>query len=69
MVVAVIVVGSVKPALDEVVDMVLMGYRLMPASSAMRMRWVAVDRGCVAPRVSLVNRDDVFIHVTFVRVV
>lgn len=67
MVVAVIFVGSVKSPLDQVIDMIVVRYRLMSAAVSMCVRWVARDRRCVAARMPLVNRDHVFVNVIAVR--
>lgn len=69
MVVAVVAVGSVKPALDEVIDVVAMRYRRMSAAIGMAVRRIALDRGCVATGVSVVDGDHVLVHVILMRVV
>jgi hypothetical protein len=66
-VVAVILMGSVKSAFDEVIDVIVVGHRYMSAAVAMCVRRIARDRGRMAGRMGLVARDHVFINVTFVR--
>jgi hypothetical protein len=61
--------GPVKPALDQVIDVIAVRHGLMSATLAVVVRRVARDRGGVAGRMRRINRDHVFVDVIIVRVV
>jgi hypothetical protein len=62
-----VVVGPVKSAFDEVIDVIVVRHRHMSAAVAMCVRRIARDRGRMATRMGLVDRDHVFIDVISVR--
>ena len=68
MVVAVVAVGPVKSAVDQVIDVVAVRHGLMSAAFAVGVRFVAVGGADVAPRMRLVDGDHVLVNVIPVRV-
>ena len=72
MVVAVVAVGMVEVAVDEVVDVVAVGHGLVPASGAVDMTVLmtgaSVPRGA-GGRVCLAHLDHVLVHVVAVGMV
>jgi hypothetical protein len=67
-VVAVIFVGTVKPALDEVVDVIAVRNGLVSAPVAVSVRRIAADRGGVIGRMGLIDCDHVLVDVLVVGV-
>jgi hypothetical protein len=66
-VVAVILMGSMKPTVDQVIDVIAVRYGLMSAALAVFVRRVAPDRSCVAARMRRINGDHVLVDVIVVR--
>jgi hypothetical protein len=70
-IVAMVAVLAMKPPVDEIIDMVAVRYRLVPAIRAMDMAIVAL--GCLSlgatVRVRIVNCDPVLVDMAVVRVV
>lgn len=69
MIVAVIAVRMMQTPRDQVVDVIAMRHRLVPAPSGVRMTVDAVGRLRVTVRVSCIHRDHVLIDVITVRMV
>ena len=69
MIVAVTVVRVMQPPSDQVVEVIAMRHRLMPAPLAMRMRLLAGRRLGVTVRMRGVDRDRVLVDVVLMRVV
>lgn len=68
MVVAVVVMGLVQPPVDQEVDVVAMGHRLVAAAWAVGMSVVvAAGRLGVPSGVGVADRDHVLVHVVVVR--
>lgn len=67
MVVAVILVRPVKAALDQVIDVIIVGHRVVAAAVAVRVGRIARSGGGVAARMFLVRGDHVFIDVVAMR--
>lgn len=64
MVVTMIAVGMVQVALDEIIDMVAVGHRLVPAIGAVFVRdlvTAAIMVGCAALRVLRIDFQDIFL--------
>jgi hypothetical protein len=68
-VVAVVFVGAVQPALDQVVDVIAVRDRLVSAPLLVRVPRIAADRVRMSSRVDLVDSDHVLVEVPVVRVV
>jgi hypothetical protein len=68
-VVAVVFVGPVQPPPDQVVDVIAVRYRLVPAIGAMGVPGVTADRVGVVAWVRLIDLDHVLVNVLIVRVV
>ena len=69
MIVAVIVVRMVQPPSDQVVDVIAMRHRLMPAPLAMRMRLLARRRLGVTVGMRGVDSDRVLVDMVLMRMV
>lgn len=69
MIVAVAFVRPMQAPFDQVVDVIAVRNRFVPAPVAMRVLWIAVRGVGVAARVRLVDRDHVLIDVAFVGMV
>lgn len=67
MVVAVILMGSMKPTPDQVIDVIAVRHGLMSAAPAVFVRRVARHRSCVAARMRPINGDHVLVDVIVVR--
>jgi hypothetical protein len=68
-VVAVVFVGAVKPAVNQVVDVIPVRNGVVPAAVAVGVRRIAVDRIGVLAGVGLIDGDHVFVDVLLVGVV
>ena len=69
MIVAVIAVRMMQASRAQIVDVIAVGHRLVPAAGRMRVTVGAVDRVGVTVRVSCIHRDHVLVDVIAVRVV
>lgn len=69
MVVAVTVVGPVKPPIDQIVNVIAVRNGLVSAAATVRMGGITVGGLGVFARVLLIDRDHVLVHVRLVRVV
>lgn len=65
MVVAMVAMGMVQPAIDQIIDMIAMRHRFMAAAGTMHM--VAGQPCIAAGRVGGADRDDMFIHMVAMR--
>jgi hypothetical protein len=66
-VVAVILMGPVKPTLDQVIDVIPVRHGVMSAALAVFVRRVARDRGRVAARMRRIDRDHMLVDMIAVR--
>ena len=67
MVVAVILMGSMKPTPDQVIDVIAVRHGLVSAVLAVCVRRVALDRSRVTARMRPFNCDHVLVDVIAVR--